>query len=176
LKDRLSLEQRLKELAETECSVQKTMGAMCYEMMPPVEKDYICPGCGYKFKLTDWTIGEIEGIKRLVEQIKDAGYDVVLDECCGRCGIDKFIYRDTVHLIFKIRYSPDSEYHIAESNNLTDYQCVLDFLKGDNFYRDERDDVNPLNRHIAILQKMLGIGNDIIPPKNNDIAEDEMFL
>jgi hypothetical protein len=184
VKDRILLEQRLKELSETKYRGIIRSGAMCYSPVEPSLEDYECPVCGYKTVQTNHTIWEIKCIRTMVAQIKDAGYDVILDEYefCDRCSGNKkppFVaksiewngYRKTdAELIFKIRYNPESEYHIAKSNFAGAYECVLEFLKGNNSYSGGRAGTEPLNRkkNIEILQKMLGIGQNIVPRQTED--------
>jgi hypothetical protein len=179
LKDREVLEQRLKELSETEYSGKISYGAMCYSPYLGVSntKDYKCPVCGYKTKQDDHIIWIIKDIRTIVAQIKNAGYDVTLDEqeFCNKCSNKQesshFLWDDEVtgnkypELKFKIRYTPDSKYHVAKSNIVSDYKCVLEFFKGNDFYLGYHDMTEPIHYNIKVLQKMLGIGKDIIPPE-----------
>jgi hypothetical protein len=174
-KNKDSLEQRLKKL-DADMRKKIILGAMCYSMVEPSIADYKCPSCGHKTGHDNYTIWNIEHIRTIVVQIKNAGYDVVLDEheFCKKCSTGDKLHEIKVQypeLIFKIRYNPDSPYHIAKSNIVNDYNCILEFLKGNDFYSGKRDEIMPLHWNIDILQKMLGIGKEIIPPKLQD--EDE---
>jgi ribosomal protein L37AE/L43A len=166
-KDRYSLEQRLKELSETEYSGKISCGAMCYSIAAPVRENYVCPVCGHKTKQNNHIIWTIKDIRTIVAQMKGAGYDVILDEheFCNNCSNRKRAPVKYPVLIFKIRYTPDSEYHIAESNFFDNYKCVWEFLKGNDFYLNTYDGTETLHQNVEVLQKMLGIGKDIIPPK-----------
>jgi hypothetical protein len=173
LKDREQLEQGLKELAETEFkSDYNGYSAMCYSSMGIYYKDYICPTCKMKVKFSSYILGLIKYAREIVDEIKKIGYDAFLDETefCGKCSGKEFSTMEYVRtrreLIFKIRFSPDSEYHVARTNVGHDFFCVLEFLNENKTFFQKHDDMLLSNKwYTAILQKMLGLGKDIQIPK-----------
>ena len=176
--DRAELEERLRELAETEYTGILNPGAMCYVPVMPKPEEYTCPVCGNITTLSGYNIRNIRAIGEIVENIRDLGFDVQLDEreFCGFCaesvkdieGVEVVGKRieGRPELFFRIRFDEDSDYHIARSNFPDHYKCVLAFLTGDETYTNDFDDTRTLHDNIEILQKMLGIGPDIpVPPK-----------
>jgi len=160
--DSLRLEQRLKELSQTEYTGELAWGAMCYKIAMPVYVDYSCPYCDdtIKEKYNNWTIYMINQIDDIVEQIKTLGYDAVLDktEFCPKCSKKNI---ENPELIFKFRFSSKANYHVARSNIVNEYQCLLAFLSGQDKYAGAQGQEYALHDNIAIIQKMTGLGKDI---------------
>ena len=160
--DSIKLEQRLKELFQTEYSGELAWGAMCYEPMAPAHVDYVCSHCGeiIKEKLDNWMVFTINKIDEIVTRIKNLGYDVVLDktEFCPHCSKSDI---ENAELVFKMRFSIKADYHIAKSNIINDYLCLLAFLSNQDTYSDTWDYEYTLHDNIAIIQKMTGLGNDL---------------
>jgi len=155
-KDAAAIEKRLKELATTEDIGRILPGAMCYCPAAVYVDDYDCPICKHKTKQSNYTIRAIEAIRKIVQELKEMEYDVILDEqeLCDKCSKNNKIRNP--QLIFKIRFSPDADYHVAKSNIAGDYLCVLEFFKGKDFYNGSYDETEPLHNNIEVLQKMLG--------------------
>ena len=120
--------------------------------------------------------------------MKQLGYDVILDEheFCVKCEGEaskiikekeffKRIQYPNAQLIFKIRLSPNEVYHTAQSDIRSDYNCVLEFLKGNDFCRGARDATLPIHDNIDVIQKMLGLGKDIPFVKRKWSIEDYLF-
>ena len=163
--DSVKLEERLIELSQPIYLIEPAypiepepafpMGAMCYEPAMPAYIDYICSYCGdtIKEKYYEWKINEIAQIEEIVKQIKENGYDVVLDktEFCPHCSKQGI---ESPELIFKIRFSNNADYHIAKSNIVYEYRCLLAFLSNKETYSGS-------NRDIIIIQKMTGLGEDL---------------
>jgi len=127
--------------------------AMCYDPAVVVYEDYRCPYCGETSKnLYDsyTVIYFINQIEEMVSQIKKLGFDAILDktEFCPICRDNNIVNPE---LIFKIRFSDKVDYHIARSNIVNEYQCLLDFLSNPDNYSGNR----------AIIQKMTGLGADL---------------
>jgi hypothetical protein len=175
VKDREMLEKRLKELSETEYKGELFCGAMCYSIAAPTKEYDTCPVCGEKTVQTNYMVWNIKSIRKIVAEIKQLGYDVILDEheFCVKCGGD--IQAPDAQLIFKIRLSPNEAYHTAQSNIISDYNCVLEFLKGNDFCRGEQYETLPIHDNIDVIQKMLGLGKDIPFVKRKWSKEDYLF-
>lgn len=160
--DSIRLENRLKKLAKTKYSGKLSIGAMCYSPIMPQPMDHVCPYCGdtTKERYDNWAFYAIEGIERIVAQIKSLGYDVVLDktEYCPRCSERNIEHPE---LIFKIRFSAKADYHIVKSNIVNDYQCLLAFLSNQDIYSGSYGEEHDLHNSIAIIQKMTGLGKDL---------------
>jgi len=160
--DSLRLEERLKELSLTKYAGELAMGAMCYDVMAPVYIDYVCSYCGetVKEKYNDWDVYNMNRIEEVVKQIKNLDYDVVLDktEFCPHCSKKSIEYPE---LFFKFRFSNNANYHIAKSNIVNEYQCLLAFLSNQDKYQGVYDEEYALHDNIMIIQKMTGLGKDL---------------
>ena len=161
--DSIRLEKQLSKLAKTKYTGKLEMGAMCYAPMMLQTIGYVCPYCGdtIKEKYDSWVLYNIESIERIVGEIKSLGYDVVLDktEYCPRCSKRTAIGEP--ELIFKIRFSAKADYHIAKSNIVNDYQCLLAFLLNKNTYSGGHGEEYALHDNVAIIQKMTGLGKNL---------------
>jgi len=125
-------------------------GAMCYDPVSSVHfVDYVCPYCDHTMeeKYDSWVIYNINKIDEVVSLIKDLGYDVVLDqtEYCSYCSQKEIVNPE---LIFKIRFSEATGYHVVKSNILFEYQCLHEYLEHPKTYTGSRE----------IIQKMTGLG------------------
>jgi len=160
--DSIRLEQRLMELSQTKYTGKLAWGAMCYDPAMPEYMDYGCPYCGetIKEKYNSWTIFNINQIEEIVGRIKALGYDVVLDktEFCPKCSKKNIEYPE---LIFQFRFSPKANYHVARSNIVNEYQCLLAFLSDQDKYSGARGEEYAIHDNIAIIQKMTGLGKDL---------------
>jgi len=160
--DSLRLEERLKELSQTKYDGELAMGAMCYVMAIPMHVDYVCSYCGdtIKDRYDDWEVYNINRIEEVVKQIKNLGYDVVLDktEFCPHCSKGNI---ENPELLFKFRFSSNATYHIAKSNIINDYQCLLAFLSNQDKYLGGFGEEHALYDNIAIIQKMTGLGKEL---------------
>ena len=195
IKDRAELDDRLRELAKTEYEGEISPGAMCYKPAAPRPVDYICPACGGATRQTNHSVWTIERARGIVEELQSLGFDALLDEreFCIHCGENAKDYPDVPEglsleerreffrnredskpdLIFKIRFGEDDDYHVACSTLLKEYKCVLKFLSGDDLRGDGSGRVDTIRDNVKILQKMLGIGEDIqlaSAPKRSGIA------
>jgi len=124
-------------------------GAMCYDPVAPYPKDYVCSYCNntIKDKYDGYLLYSINLIEETVNHIKMLEYDAGLDktEFCPKCSQKNI---EKPELIFRFRFSDETEYHIARSNIISDYQCLLVFLSNpDGFTGDQ-----------TIIQKMTGLG------------------
>ena len=160
--DRKSLEKRLKKLTEVRYDTNELPIAMCYSMAAPIVENYVCPLCGAETESTSYQIGNIQSIRKVFANIKNIGYDVVLDEkeFCHKCSGKKYDYPS---LIFKIRFSPDEEYHVAYSNVYDDYSTLLTFLASDNkdvFIQSVGNNKKEAEKAFYAIEKMTGLTID----------------
>ena len=160
--DRKSLEKRLKKLTEVRYDTTELPIAMCYSMAAPMVENYVCPVCGAETESTTYQNGNIRSIRSVFESIKNIGYDVILDEkeFCHKCNGKKSDYPS---LIFKIRFSPDEEYHVAHSNVYDDYSTLLTFLaseKKDNFIQSVGNNKKEAEKAFYVIEKMTGLTID----------------
>ena len=159
--DSLRLEQRLKELSQTKYTGELAWGAMCYSVAISKIENYVCPHCANTVrKYYSRTIRVISTIEDIVKSMKEMGYDVVLDktEFCPDCSKKRI---NNPNLVFKIRFSTKADYHIAKSNIINEYLCLLAFLSDKDKYQDKQDFEHPLHDNIPIIQKMTGLGKDL---------------
>lgn len=164
-KDSIELEKMLRELSETPYVGELRRGAMCYESGSSiVSTDYVCPTCGKKSDIKNYDQWGISQIRDIVKKIKSIGYDVLLDETefCDVCNGKKV---SNPILIFKIRFSENSNYHLAHSNFLFGYNCLFQFLLGNEKFIADREVEKTIHDNIDIIQKMTGLGSDIITSK-----------
>lgn len=156
-KDSIELEQRLKELSTTTYKGKLERGAMCYESGGITEVDYVCPICGENSIKKHSEVSSIGKIGKIFKEIKSLGYDVVLDvdDFCEKCS-GKTIQDPS--LKFKIRFSPNSKYHIARTNIISDYNCLLQFLLNKEKYPDIDGRELTIGDNIDVIYKMTGLG------------------
>ncbi|MBP1630812.1 MAG: hypothetical protein H6Q15_1705 [Bacteroidetes bacterium] len=164
-KDSIELEQRLKELSVTEYKGDLRRGAMCYSSEILLNKPYTCPACGKIIEKSSYEIWNLISIKEIVGKIDSLGYDVVLDETeyCKHCNGSEI--KEPI-LIFKIRFSKNSNYHIAKTNWIRNYSCLYEFLKGNDIYEIDYERDVPIHLSIDVIKLMSGLGRDVSTPKH----------
>jgi len=160
--DSIRLEKRLTKLSNTKNKGPLAFGAMCYMMAEVKNVDYVCSHCNNTIpgRYSNAVIGDINYIERIVAEIQDLGYDVILDktEYCPNCS-KKTIFEPK--LIFKIRFSNNTDYHIVKTNIVNEYKCLLAFLSNQDKYKGDYGREFPLHDNIDIIQKMTGLGEDL---------------
>jgi len=159
--DSLRLEKRLLKLSKTKYNGRPGRGAMCYVPLEPKLVDYVCSHCGNTIsdKYENITVSTIKSIEYIVNQIKSLGYDVVLDktEYCPHCSQREI---ERPELIFKIRFSENSDYHVVYSNIVDSYRCLYEFLTNGDTY-EGRYGTEHLCNKISTIQNMTGLGKDL---------------
>jgi len=172
IKDSVELEKRLLILSKTKTIYESEtfIGATCYFIVPEsytkvhiIKKEkYICPKCGITTIRKDEYLETIKRIRLIVSQIKSYGLDVQLDESefCNNCS--ETCIQDP-SLIFKIRFSEDSKYHIAWSNKIDDYYKILELIQ-DKINNEEYE--TSIIDAIITINKMTGLGKKIIDNKH----------
>ena len=164
IKDSVELEKRLIQLSNIEhkSSIDDIVSAMCYAVVANRDTtDFTCSVCNNTTRYIVDDINHIKLIKKTFDKIKSLKYDVILDdrEYCEHCNKTKL---EEPSLIFKIRFSKNSDYHIVKSNMVEEYLILLDFLKGKDKYDSGRGGEKPLNLEIDVIKKMTGLGRNII--------------
>lgn len=178
---------QLKELSEREIPQDlwpRIPAAMCYCPATP-EPEYMrmlhkCDSCGRKIVESgyeDSLMDPVE-IKDAVEQIKALGYDAKVEflcpDCAAKVGIkgiksedskqtffSSFVKKlrpcDRVLCVFYFKAKGQEEYHIAVSNEISDYKAVLAFLKDEPTYTGRFDSINQIKDELDIIKRLTGI-------------------
>ena len=161
--DSINLEKRLLELSRTKYTGNLSMGAMCYKVAAPRQTDYTCSHCRTvtRDRLDNWQVRKIRKIESIVNQIRNEGYDVILDATgfCRNCTPKE---PENPELIFRIRFSDQSGYHTVRSNIVNEYQCLLLFIQGKEKYPGGYGEEYAIHDQIHIIRKMTGLGTDIV--------------
>ena len=135
--------------------------AMCYDPAVPYPTNYVCSYCNYtiKDKYDGYLLYSINLIEDTVNFIKMLEYDADLDktEFCPKCSQKNI---EKPELIFRSRFSEETEYHIARSNIVNEYRCLLEFLSDPDKFMEEQNEII-LREKIAIIQKMTGLGDNL---------------
>jgi phage FluMu protein Com len=99
--------------------------------------------------------------QEVVKKLQKAGYDAYLycTEFCPRCRSVSENTKREAEMQFVIRFSDSENYHVARSNILQDYLCVLEFLLGNEVMSGSFGETVPLNERVDVLVKMLGLTN-----------------
>ena len=165
--DRIKLEERLKYI-EQKKNNEKCSGLIMNSDVFWLWTDYFCSLCGTSAK-EEYSYGvivEIRLIEIVVKKIKKLGYEVALDKSdyCTHCRGKDFKLFEKPELIFSIRYSGQSDYHVVRSSKIGDYECLLAFLEGKETYTVDWAESNyehTLHESIDIIQKMTGLEADL---------------
>lgn len=161
-RDSLELERRLKYIYRTPYT--GNFYSLLWGRNYSDEYDYYkCPTCGKETRRSAISLEELRMIEIIFNRIKDAGYDVALEqrEYCKYCS--KRIFIKDASLFFKIRFSPNTEYHIVSTNNFYEYDCLFQFLLYRKKFWSENTEL-PICLNVDIIQKMTGLGSDLIIP------------
>jgi hypothetical protein len=166
--DRILLEKRLKELAETPYAGEMCYGAMCYVPAysgAPFDEGYFCPICEKTTKdcnFTDETMYNLETIRQIITELKATGFDIWLDErdFCNFCREKEPPYGPKPFLM--IRFNPNDEYHRVKTFDILDYKILKAFLESDDHCFNEYGATQALHDKIDVIDKMTNLGEDII--------------
>ena len=155
---REELNERLRELAEKQNELEFVESAMCYA---PYEGEIAytplpCSTCSAKAQMTDWQIESLERIQAIVNEMISEGFDVKLDVTisCKKCA-DEYSARFLTS--FGIRFTDDTDYHMVETSYAEDYEILLAFLRGEEFYADTVGLSFPLHQRQGVIKKMTGL-------------------
>ena len=159
--DKKQLEQRLKELAETPYTGGISYGAMCYVPSRSHDEEYICLICNKStiHDFGDYRIRDLFKIRSFINELKENGYDVLLDEheYCEYCS--NSIERSRTNL--KIRFDKNDEYHVVRPS-LIGYEYLKTFLLGGDHFISNQDFTITLHENINSIYEMTGLGEDIM--------------
>ena len=177
---------QLKELSEREIPQDfesRVPAAMCYYpgplKSPALERlRGKCDSCGRRIVESGYFLMDPEEIKDAVEQIKAIGYDAKVEFLCPDCAakvgikgiksedsnqtlVSSFVKKltpcDRVLCVFYFKAKGQEEYHIAVSNEISDYKAVLAFLKDEPTYTGNFDRINQIKDNLDIIKRLTGI-------------------
>ena len=154
--EREELVQRLKAMAEEEVLPpgQRPMGAMCY--CPHYKTHtFTCPRCGRK--ALDDSSADFHAITSMIEEMKQLGYDVKTERVCSVCSGRSGRHPLDVDTLFYFRYKGMEAYHVAVANRSWIYKVVLSFLRSENAYYGDRDNLKYVSEQRDVIEEMLGI-------------------
>ena len=156
--EREELIQRLKAMAEEEVVPPDTNLIMtCYYPISETHK-FTCPRCGRIIKELDYdSRDELNKITSLVEEMKQLGYDVKTERVCSVCSGSSGRHPLDVDTLFYFRYKGMEAYHVAVANRSWIYKVVLSFLRSENAYYGDRDNLKYVSEQRDVIEEMLGI-------------------
>lgn len=155
---------QLKAISETEVPESLHEGAMCYRIAFPPRRVMKCESCGKHVELfTDDT--KNSRITKIVNEIRELGYDVktnsICSECAAKLGITqedgKPLDDDRIYHVFFFKAKGQDQYHVAESSYQEEYKVVLAFLKNELTYTDRHDWEYLVKDKLNVIKKMTGI-------------------
>ena len=159
--EREELIQRLKAMAEEEVlpRKQRPMGAMCYSPAAPNKTyTFTCPRCGRIIKELDYkSRSNLLKIASMVNEMKQLGYDVKIERVCSICSGSSGKHPLEVDTLFYFRFKGMEAYHVVVANNLQAYKIALAFLRSENAYYGDRDELEYVSEHRDVIEEMLGI-------------------
>ena len=159
--EREELIQRLKSMAEEEVlpPEERPMGAMCYS--PAAHNKtytFTCPRCGRIVKELDYDSRyELHKIASMVKEMKQLGYDVKIERVCSICSGSSGKHPLDVDILFYFRFNGMETYHVAVANRSWVYKVVLSFLRSENAYYGDREELEYVSEHRDVIEKMLGV-------------------
>ena len=138
-------------------------------MMGPDDDEYKCVICNrltYHRRFSH-THEKIIRIRKLVDELREAGYDSWLDEreYCEYCSENKDAKEDTwvkEGLAFNIRFSSEQPYHQVRTIRESEYSCLSAFLLGNDCFEGERDYTFSMYDNIDVVCKMTGLGKLVL--------------
>lgn len=147
---------------------------------PMLHRLHKCDSCGRKIVESgyEYNLMDPVEIKDAVEQIKALGYDAKVEflcpDCAAKVGIkgiksedskqtffSSFVKKlrpcDRVLCVFYFKAKGQEEYHIAVSNEISDYKAVLAFLKDEPTYTGRFDSIYQIKHELDIIKRLTGI-------------------
>jgi broad specificity phosphatase PhoE len=169
--DKQRLKERLSNLCRSNYEPNyTTCFAMCYKTVTygDAVEPYTCVTCGSVTEHRAEYLRKLERVKKYpVGDMMDGRVkvDMAFDESeyCSHCS-GKIIPHPKP--VLSIRFSPDDEYHAVRTDNFSDYQCLLAFIKnydeyegGARGYAIGRICHYPLSAHVDQIVKMTGLSS-----------------
>ncbi len=167
---RQDIQKQLAIIAKSPPPKELAMGAMCYEMVAPLNRvDYVCPACGEKtlYAIDDsaddaasqrhwqvtWNLSELDACRRLVSQIDNL--DMTLDESqfCNHCSP----HTEVPKLGLVIRYPDQPEPHRVWDVSQTDLIMLDAAADGKLKYKGVTDNETALKDSLPRLEELLGV-------------------
>jgi len=159
--EREELVQRLKSMTEEKVlpPEERPKGAMCYS--PAAHNKtytFTCPRCGRIVKELDYDSRyELYKIASMVKEMKQLGYDVKIERVCSICSGSSGKHPLDVDILFYFRFNGMETYHVAVANCSWVYKVVLSFLRSENSYYGDREELEYVSEHRDVIEKMLGV-------------------
>ena len=165
---REELIKRLKEIANEEIKVEDNgISAMCYCRVIPPTLTFKCKECNTKMEYSMYEY-KYKWMCETIKEIRNLGYDakikVLCEECLIKeiesgeyiCNIDDFKNREPL-FCFYFRTNKNEKYHLAESDNSSDYDIVLKFLKDVRKWEVFNEKTVLLKDRIYTIKRMTGL-------------------
>ena len=116
---------------------------------------FTCPRCGRK--ALDDSSADFHAITSMIEEMKQLGYDVKTERVCSVCSGRSGRHPLDVDTLFYFRYKGMEAYHVAVANRSWVYKVVLSFLRSENAYYGDRDNLKYVSEQRDVIEEMLGI-------------------
>lgn len=165
--NREELIKRLKEIANEEIKIENNgISAMCYCPAIPPTLTFKCEECNKEMKDTMYE-SDYKWMYKTIKEIRNLGYDAKIKVLCSDCLIKEIESGEYICnsnnfgnwrplFCFYFRTNKNEKYHLAESNNSSDYDIVLKFLK-DKRKWEKFDRTVLLKDRIYTIEQMTGL-------------------
>ncbi|MBQ2397042.1 MAG: hypothetical protein II304_08435 [Bacteroidales bacterium] len=165
--NREELIKRLREIANEEIKIENNgISAMCYCPAIPPTLTVKCEECNTKMEYDMYEF-EYKCMCETIEEIRKLGYDAKIKVLCSDCLIKEIESGEYICnsnnfgnwrplFCFYFRTNKNEKYHLAESDNSSDYDIVLKFLK-DKRKWEEFDRTVLLKDRIYTIEQMTGL-------------------
>lgn len=100
---------------------------------------------------------ELHKIASMVNEMKQLGYDVKIERVCSICSGSSGKHPLEVDTLFYFRFKRMEAYHVTVANPSWVYKVVLSFLRSENAYYGDRNDLEYVSEHRDVIAEMLGI-------------------
>lgn len=164
---REELIKRLREIANEEIKVENNeLSAMCYCPVIPPTLTFKCEECNTKMEYSMYE-SNYKWMHKTIKEIRKLGYDAKIKVLCSDCLIKEIESGEYICnsnnfgnwrplFCFYFRTNKNEKYHLAESNDSSDYDIVLKFLK-DKRKWEKFDRTVLLKDRIYTIEQMTGL-------------------
>lgn len=164
---REELIKRLKEIANEEIKIENNgISAMCYCPAIPPTLTFKCEECNTKMEYSMYEY-KYKWMHKTIKEIRNLGYDAKIKVLCSDCLIKEIESGEYICnsnnfgnwrplFCFYFRTNKNEKYHLAESNDSSDYDIVLKFLK-DKRKWEKFDRTVLLKDRIYTIEQMTGL-------------------
>lgn len=165
--NREELIKRLREIANEEIKVENNeLSAMCYCPVIPPTLTFKCEECNTKMEYSMYE-SNYKWMHKTIKEIRKLGYDAKIKVLCSDCLIKEIESGEYICnsnnfgnwrplFCFYFRTNKNEKYHLAESNDSSDYDIVLKFLK-DKRKWEKFDRTVLLKDRIYTIKQMTGL-------------------